>query len=135
MDRSWVRMILAIALLFAMSGGNVQRKALAAPDDIGAVIHFGCDVSGCLYHPSEVVIQPGETVEWDGDFSMHPLVSDDGLWPTHMGDTPFTWTFPMTGTFLFHCAIHGGFGGVGMSGRVVVKEFPNKIYLPLVLSV
>ena len=40
----------------------------------------------------------------------------------------------MTGTFLFHCAIHGGFGGVGMSGRVIVKEFPNKVYLPLVLS-
>ena len=130
MNRPWVRIPLAFVLLFVMSGSGAQHEALAAPDVASTAIHFVC----CSYTPSEVVIQPGETVEWDGDFSMHPLVSDDGLWPTHMGDTPFTWTFPMTGTFLFHCAIHGGFGGVGMSGRVVVKEFPNKVYLPVVLS-
>jgi plastocyanin len=39
----------------------------------------------------------------------------------------------MTGTFLFHCAIHGAPGGVGMAGRVIVKEF-EKVYLPVVLS-
>ena len=131
MDRSWVRMFLAIAMLFGMSGGSVQRKALAAPDDIGAVIHFGCDVSGCLYHPSEVVIQPGQAVEWDGDFIFHPLVSDDGLWITRTVGTQFVYTFTMTGTFDFHCAIHGPFG---MVGQVVVRELPNKVYLPLVLS-
>ena len=129
MNGSWGRIVLAIALLFATSSSGVQNKALAAPNTASAVIHFVC----CSYTPSEVLIQPGQTVEWDGDFSMHPLVSDDGLWTTHTTDTPFTWTFPMTGTFLFHCAIHGGFGGVGMSGRVIVKEFPNKIYLPIVL--
>jgi len=130
MNRSWVRIVLAIALLFAMSGGSVQHEALAAPDVASAVIHF----VPFSYTPSEVVIQPGESVEWDGDFSMHPLVSDDGLWTTQAVGTQFVYTFTMTGTFLFHCAIHGDFGGVGMSGRVIVKEFPNKVYLPLVLS-
>jgi len=43
-------------------------------DVASAVIHFVC----CAYTPSEVVIQPGESVEWDGDFGSHPLVSDDG---------------------------------------------------------
>lgn len=127
MNRPWLRMLLAIVLLFTMSGGSVQRRALAAPDDIGAVIHFVC----CSYTPSEVVIQPGETVEWDGDFSMHPLVSDDGLWPTNAVGTQFTHTFPVTGTFDFHCFFHGPFG---MVGQVVVKELPNKLYLPVVLS-
>ena len=130
MNRSWVRMLLAIALLFAMSGGRAQHKALAAPDAAGAVIHF----VPFSYTPSEVVIQPGESVEWDGDFSFHPLVSDDGLWITQTVGTQFIYTFTMTGTFDFHCANHGGVGGVGMSGRVIVKEFPNKVYLPLVLS-
>ena len=129
MNGPWVRIALAIALLFAMSGGSAQHEALAAPDVASAVIHFVC----CAYTPSEVVIQPGESVEWDGDFSSHPLVSDDGLWLTQTVGTQFVYTFTMTGTFLFHCANHGGFGGVGMSGRVIVKEFPNKIYLPLVL--
>jgi plastocyanin len=129
MNGPWVRIALAIALLFAMSGGSAQHVALAAPDIVGAVIHF----VPFSYTPSEVVIQPGESVEWDGDFSSHPLVSDDGLWTTHAVGTQFVYTFTMTGTFLFHCANHGGFGGVGMSGRVIVKEFPNKIYLPIVL--
>ena len=126
MNRPWTRILLAIVLLFAVSGGGVQGKALAAPSTASAVINFVC----CAYTPSEVVIQPGESVEWDGDFSMHPLVSDNGLWITQTVGTQFTYTFTMTGTFDFHCAIHGPFG---MVGRVIVKEFPNKIYLPLVL--
>ena len=65
MNRPWVRIVLAIALLFAMSGGSAQHEALAAPDIVGAVIHF----VPFSYTPSEVVIQPGESVEWDGDFS------------------------------------------------------------------
>ena len=133
MNGPWVRIVLAIALLFAMGGGRVQHEALAAPDIVGAVIHF----EPFSYTPKEVVIQPGETVEWDGvngaNFTIHPLVSDDGLWATPRAGTQFTYTFPMTGTFLFHCANHGDFGGVGMSGRVVVEELPNKIYLPLIL--
>lgn len=126
MNRPWVRILLAIVLLFAMNGGSVQHKALAVPDVTGAVIHFVC----CSYQPSEVVVQPGESVEWDGDFSMHPLVSDDGLWITQTVGTQFVYTYTMTGTFDFHCAFHGP---SGMVGRVVVKELPDKVYLPLVL--
>ena len=130
MNGPWVRIVLAVALLFAMSGGSAQHEALAGPDAASAVITFVC----CEYTPKEVVIQPGETVEWDGDFGTHPLVSDDGLWTTPTAGTQFTHTFPITGTFLYHCENHGNFGGVGMSGRVIVKELPNKIYLPVVLS-
>ena len=122
----WVRIVLVIALLFAMGGGSAQHEVLAAPDAASAVITFVC----CEYTPKEVVIQPGETVEWDGVFSSHPLVSDDGLWPTVAVGTQFTYTFPVTGTFDFHCFFHGAFG---MVGSVVVKELPNKIYLPLIL--
>ena len=127
MNGSWVRIVLAIALLFALSGGSAQHEALAAPDAASAVITFVC----CQYTPKQVVIQPGQSVEWDGDFSMHPLVSDDGLWPTKDVGTQFTYTFPVTGTFNFHCFFHGSFG---MVGSVIVKELPNKIYLPVVLS-
>jgi plastocyanin len=134
MSKQWMRIALVITLALALNGSSVQHSVQAALTDAAAVIHFGCDVSGCTYNPSEVVIQPGDTVEWDGEFSVHPLVSDDGLWTTHTVGTSFQYTFTMTGTFLYHCAVHGGFGGVGMSGRVIVKELPNKIYLPLVVK-
>ena len=134
MSRQWMRIVLVVAMAFVLSGSGAQPSLFAAPAGVGAVIQFGCDAFTCAYNPSEVVIQPGETVEWDGDLSSHPLVSDDGLWITPFAGAQFTHTFPVTGTFLFHCAIHGALGGVGMSGRVIVKEFSNKVYLPVVLS-
>ena len=127
-----LRIILVIAMAFVLNGSGAQPSLHAAPAAAGPVIHFGCDAFSCTYNPSIVVIQPGETVEWNGDFTSHPLVSDDGLWITPFAGAQFTHTFPVTGTFLFHCAIHGAPGGVGMSGRVLV--FPNKIYLPVALS-
>jgi len=132
MSRQWMRVVLVVAVVFVLNGSGAQPSLQAAPAATGPVIHFGCDASGCTYNPSVVVIQPGDTVEWDGDFFSHPLVSDDGLWTTPTAGTQFTHTFPVTGTFLFHCMIHGAPGGVGMSGRVLV--FPNKIYLPVALS-
>jgi plastocyanin len=134
MSRQWMRIVLVVAMVFVLNGSGAQLSLQAAPAATGPVIHFGCDAFSCTYNPSIVVIQPGDTVEWDGDFISHPLVSDDGLWTTPTAGTQFTYTFPVTGTFLFHCMIHGAPGGVGMSGRVIVKEFSNKIYLPVALS-
>ena len=134
MSRRWARIVLVTVMFFAVSGGGMQRRVQAAPTGVAAVIQFGCEAFNCTYNPSEVVVQPGDTVEWDGDFSFHPLVSDDGLWPMRAVGTSFQYTFTMTGTFLYHCAVHGGLGGVGMAGRVIVKEFPNKIYLPVVVK-
>jgi plastocyanin len=135
MSRQWMRIVLVVAMVFVLNGSGAQPSLQAAPEAAGPVIHFGCDAAFvCTYNPSIVVIQPGETVEWDGDFFPHPLVSDDSLWITPAAGAQFTHTFPVTGTFLFHCAIHGGPGGVGMSGRVIVKEFSNKVYLPVALS-
>jgi len=132
MSKQLGRIILTLAVLVALNGVGVQPRAQAAPMQNTAVIQFGGPL-GFHYSPSEVTIQPGDTVEWQGDFSMHPLVSDDGLWPTHNSGSAFTHTFPTTGTFLFHCNVHGLPGGVGMSGKIIVKELPFKTFLPLVL--
>ena len=44
-------------------------------------IAFG-GLLGAVYSPKDVFIHPGDSVHWQGDFSMHPLVSDDALWAT-----------------------------------------------------
>jgi hypothetical protein len=36
-----------------------------------------------------------------------------------------TVAFPRAGTYLYHCEEHGGAGGVGMSGRVIVAPVPG----------
>jgi len=133
MNKQWVRLTLAIVLILAASGFGARHSAQAASASNDAVIQFGCVGLDCTYNPSQVVIQPGETVEWQGSFASHPLVSDDSLWTTVSAGNSFSHTFTMTGTFLFHCAFHGAPGGVGMAGRVIVRELPNKVYLPLIL--
>ena len=133
MSKQWVRLVSAIVLILAATGSGTRLGTQAAFVSNDVVIQFGCVGLSCTYNPTEVVIQPGEKVEWQGNFASHPLVSDDSLWTTVSTGASFQYTFTMTGTFLFHCAFHGAPGGVGMAGRVIVRELPNKTYLPLVL--
>ena len=115
--------IAVVALLFPYAAGaatldRVDDTAPATPA-AAAVIQFG-GVLGTVYSPSSVTIGAGDTVEWQGDFGSHPLVSDDALWPTNNTGTVFDFTFTTLGTHLVHCQIHGGPNGVGMAGRVNV---------------
>ncbi|MFV2044513.1 MAG: plastocyanin/azurin family copper-binding protein [Anaerolineales bacterium] len=56
---------------------------------------------------------------WQGEFSVHPLVSDDGLWGTVGGGSTFSFTFNSPGTFDYHCQVHQAFG---MTGEVIIKS-------------
>lgn len=61
---------------------------------------------------------------WDwNDRVTHTTTSDGGLWNSNLRtgpDATFSFTFTSAGTFPYHCQVHGGPGGVGMSGRIVV---------------
>ena len=87
-------------------------------------------VNGFQYSPAEISISVGDEVEWLGPFTFHPLVSDDNLWPTVNTGDSFRFIFTQPGIYRFHCQIHGGPGGVGMSG-VVLVGLSEHIYLPV----
>ena len=114
----------------AAQQGEPDRAAERAAD---ATIRFGGEL-GFQYSPKQVTISPGDSVTWQGDFTMHPLVSDEGLWQTVNSGATFTHTFDTPGTYHFHCFIHGGAGGVGMSGTVVVEAGGGgfSVFLPIV---
>lgn len=101
-------------------------QAISAAPDATHTITF----ANFAYTPSNLVIDPGDTVEWQGSFSNHPLVSDDGLWPTVGTGSTFSYTFNNPGVYRYHCAIHGGPNGQGMSGMVTVLA-DIRVYLPL----
>jgi plastocyanin len=85
------------------------------------------------YSPNVVLISVGDTVTWSGQFAAHPLVSQDGLWTTQGGGTTFSYAFKQAGVFWHYCAIHGGPGGAGMSGKVIVAAGPlHFVSLPFV---
>lgn len=90
-----------------------------------ATIEFGGTL-GSAYSPKDVRISPGDSVEWLGDFAMHPLVSDEGLWQVVGTGSEFSYTFDQTGTYDYHCQVHSA---LGMRGTVTVGYFG---YLPLV---
>ena len=87
------------------------------PGAVGGAIQFGGGL-GNNYSPAQVTINVGDTVKWQGNFSVHPLVSDDGLWATVSGGSVFSFTFTSPGTFRFHCQVHEA---LGMSGQVTVS--------------
>jgi plastocyanin len=76
------------------------------------------------YQPREVEVSPGTTVVWEqvGELP-HTVTADDGSFDSGemgQGDT-YSRDFPQSGTFPYYCRFHGGSGGAGMAGVVVVS--------------
>ena len=75
---------------------------------------------------TEVHVAPGQTVIWNNpnnpDSQTHTVTADDGSFDS--GDvntgTQYTMEFDTPGTYPYYCQYHGGPGGEGMSGVIVV---------------
>ena len=96
-------------------------------------------LNGFLFTPSALTIRVGQTVTWSHQQPgvPHTVTSDTGVFDSRGGDPTdcsplvpaaclentetFTHTFAGTGTFPYHCVVHGGPGGAGMSGTVTVN--------------
>jgi plastocyanin len=85
-------------------------------------------VSNNSFNPSALTVPVGTTVTWSWSTTAmdHNVVPDDGSTPSGSGvpaNYPHTYafTFMNAGTYHYHCQVHGGPGGVGMSGTVVVQ--------------
>jgi plastocyanin len=84
------------------------------------------------FEPNLVTINVGQSVTWSWPEGAvgHNVVPDDGDNPIPSGpvtDGPetYSFTFNEPGSFRFFCLAHGGAGGVGMSGRVIVNQGEN----------
>jgi plastocyanin len=82
---------------------------------------------GNTFEPAIINVTVGGTVTWvwPAGSSGHNVRPDDGIHPARSGalangPKTYSYTFDDVGTFLYFCEAHGGLGGVGMSGRVVV---------------
>lgn len=88
---------------------------------------------GSRFDPAQYTVPVGGTVNWfwpEGSTG-HNIVPDDGDSPPQSGpptDYPKFHVFRFTkpGVFRYHCSIHGGPGGVGMSGVVTVVPPVNE---------
>jgi len=103
-------------LVLAFRLGLPTIAAAQAPSTIA--------VQDDLFNPAQVQTSSGTTLTWsNGGAEQHTITADDGSFDsgtTNPGDT-FSFTFPAPGTYPYYCQIHGGPGGQGMAGTIVVS--------------
>lgn len=90
--------------------------AAPAAQAASATIAFPTGVAAGAYTPSDVGVDPGDTVTFNGAFANHPLVWTRGDFPTQSSGTTNTYTFTQPGLYRFHCQIHAS-----MTGSVLVS--------------
>ena len=76
------------------------------------------------FMPKTASVPIGATVVWSRSGATHPhtVTADDGSFDSGILRAPqgFEHTFDAPGTFAYYCDVHGGPGGVGMSGTITV---------------
>lgn len=91
------------------------------------------DVADNEFEPKELTVKAGTTVVWSQTGSVpHTVTADDGSFDSHAecladlakcmkaGDT-FEQAFDTPGRIAYYCKLHGGAGGAGMAGVIVVE--------------
>ncbi len=82
------------------------------------------DLMNIAYSPKTLTVAAGTKVVWTNrDNVAHTVTADDGSFDSGNMDpgATFEFTFSKAGTFAYYCMYHGGKGGVGMAGQVIVK--------------
>jgi plastocyanin len=111
--------------------GMIMYTALAYPDpDAPNSVHV-LNAGGNRFEPASITISVGDTINWYWPVGSagHNIVPDDGNAPATSGAPAgypkfLSFTFAIPGTYHYHCAVHGGPGGVGMAGSVTVLPPP-----------
>ncbi|MBJ7348734.1 MAG: hypothetical protein JHC87_09215 [Thermoleophilaceae bacterium] len=103
------RLLSALALAAVVASGLAASAFAGSPALTGDVI---CNDTSRLFEPATITVAQGATVTWGCNFAFpHTLASDDALWTTQTTGTSFQHTFPVAGSFKFHCDIHAAMKG------------------------
>lgn len=108
---------LGLVLVVGASAFEANRAAEAAD--------FAVTADNFLFAPAARTISTGDSVTWTfADTFPHNVVADGGAFTSgaqQVGGT-YQFTFANAGTYAYYCAVHGGPGGVGMSGTITVQQ-------------
>jgi plastocyanin len=100
---------------------------LAIAFDRAAATHQ-VQVISFRFEPSELRIAAGDTVVWRNNGGSHNVAADDQSFRNGAPDSSawtFSRTFAQPGTVGYYCEPHGGPGGSGMAGKIIVEAAPG----------
>jgi plastocyanin len=108
--------IAALAAACALAAFVLLPGGASTPARAGGGNTVQVGQMGNSYTPSSITIDPGDTVTWEFvSNTNHTVTSNTGLFDSgtaNMGDPDFSFQFNNSGTFNYHCEIHGGMTGV-----------------------
>lgn len=113
-----MRITLAAALLAAcVLPATAQAELLVPPVKAPSTASVTANLNN-TYTPATVTISKGGTVTWTNMGGFHDVVFDDGSFREPFEPLPIPWTvtrsFPVKGTFGYHCSVHGASGMTGV---------------------
>lgn len=84
------------------------------------------DIKDNAFDAKAITVNVGDTLTWTiAGQNEHTVTADNGSFDSDdlkAGEkTTFSFTFTKAGTFAYYCKYHGGPGGIGMSGTIVVQ--------------
>ena len=82
-------------------------------------------VTNVSFSPTPLTITTGDTVRWIAVLGTHNVLADDGSFtsgPPAPAPWEFTHVFTTAGSNPYYCEPHGGPGGTGMSGVIIVED-------------
>lgn len=85
-------------------------------------------VANFSFSPTPLTITTGDTVRWVAVNGTHNVLADDGSFtsgPAAPAPWEFTHVFTSAGSNPYYCEPHGGPGGTGMSGTIIVQDPVN----------
>jgi plastocyanin len=86
---------------------------------------YAVEVSNNVFTPAQLTISVGDTVRWTNTQGFHNVVADDNSFTSGAASSSswvYEFVFNTVGSFPYYCSVHGGTGGVGMSGVITVEE-------------
>jgi plastocyanin len=110
------RIFLSIGLVAALLGAPASVLA----QDAAPVISAQDD----QFVPAMTTLTAGTPLTWQNDgIEEHTITADDNAYDSGSLDPgqTFALTFDTPGTYAYYCSIHGGPGGQGMAGIIVVS--------------
>jgi plastocyanin len=106
---------------FTVTG--VEMAVAEGDEEKNEVVDEGVMVVDSAFQAKSITVPLGTTITWTASANLpHTVTSDDGIFDSGTmrdGDV-FTFTFTEAGTFAYYCKFHGGPGGQGMAGAIIV---------------